>query len=147
MKKIEEKSFEWGSFYRNSELAGGILGVLIALVGFRGDFTIAKLLAFIFFLVIGVFALIHYFYLTKNKTYVSVNSDGINVASRYSKSKSRFVKWTDISKVEKDDRKKLLTMSLSAQDDVKIYLGSLNKEDRDEITKKINEATGQHPEA
>jgi len=147
MKNTEEKIFEWGTFYRNGELVACILGILIALVGFRGELEATKLIVVIIFLLIGVLAMIHFIYLTTNKTYVSVNGEGINVASRYSKSGGRYANWTDVSKVEKDDRKKLLTLSVTKQDDIKIFMGSLNKEDREDLAKIINEAVGTHPES
>jgi hypothetical protein len=140
---IQEKNFEWGKVYRNGELVAGIVGALLAFVASRGDFEGSRIVVFFLFLVISVGSFIHYFYLTRSKTYVTIKSDGINVASRYFKSNGSFVKWTNISAVEKDDRKRLLTLSLKEGENVKIYLSSLNKDDHDDLIKIISEAVRQ----
>ena len=144
---MKEKNFEWGKVYRNGELAAGIVGALFAFVASLGDPEGSRIVVFLIFLLISVGSFIHYFYLTRNKTYVSIKSDGINVASRYLKSHGSFVTWTNISVVEKDDRKRLLTLSLKDGEKVKIYLGSLNKDDRDDLFKIVNDAVEQHPKA
>jgi len=147
MINIKEKEYEWGRSYRNSELAGGILSAVFAYVASMGGLEGSRMFVFVLFLLIAVVAFIHFFYLTNNRVCIRITSDGINVASRYLKSHGRFVRWENISKVAKDDRKKLLTLSLMEGDDVKIYLTSLNKDDRDDLVKIINEAIGQKPDA
>lgn len=146
MIEIKEKDWEWGSVYRNGELAAGILGALLAYVASLGDFEGPRIAVFVIFLLISVVSFVHYVYLTKNRVYIMITSDGIHVASRYIKSKSSYIKWKNISKVVKDDRKRLLTLSLTDGNVCKIYLGSLNKDDRDGLVKIINEAAGQNPD-
>ena len=144
---MKEKNFEWGKFYRNSELAAGIIGAVLAYAASMGGLEGSRIFVFVLFLLIAVVSFIHFFYLTNNRVYIRITSDGINVASRYFKSQGRFVKWEKISKVQKDNRKKLLTLSLTDGNVSKIYLGSLNKDDRDDLEKIINEAIGQKPDA
>ena len=150
---MKERNFEWGKSYLNNELAGGILGAVFFLVLvipnvlIKGNIEGPRMFAAIIFLLIGIAGFWHYIYLTGNKTYISITSDGINVASRYSKSNGRFAKWTDVSKLERDDRKKLLTLSVTEGSVIKIHLASLNKGDREELAKIINEAIGTHPES
>ncbi|TFH49406.1 MAG: hypothetical protein E4G92_01935 [Bacteroidia bacterium] len=146
MINITEKKYEWGKSYRNSELAAGIISAVLAFVASMGGLEGSRMFVFVLFLLIAVVAFIHFFYLTNNRVYIRITSDGINVASRYLKSHGRFVVWGKISKVEKNDRKKLLTLSLIEGDGVKIYLSSLNKDDRDDLAKIINEAIGLKPD-
>jgi hypothetical protein len=48
--------------------------------------------------------------------------------------------------VEKNDRKKAKTLSVANEDNVSIYLGSLNKDDRKDVVNIVNEAAGQKPD-
>ena len=144
MTTIEKKEYQWSKFFVNGELATGFISALLAIVSsLKGD--TAGTVVFIFFLVLSVFGFLHFFYLIKNKTYIQVTDDELNIFPKYFKGKPKTIKWADVSKFE-IQLKKQLTLTLLPGERIKVNLGYLNKADRDNFIQIVTEKVENKPQ-
>lgn len=134
---FQQKNYVWGKFLLYNELAGGIVGFLLAgIASLRRDD--AGYFVALIFLIISVLSFLHFYYMLKNKIYVEMTSDGMRIFPRFFAGQSKVVKWSDISNV-KITKKEKMFLHLSTGKNVTIALKAIGKEERGEFVKTIKE--------
>lgn len=137
MSSFQQKNYSWGKFYLYSELAGGIVGFLLAgIASLRRDD--AGYFVALMFLIISILSFLHFYFLIKNKTYVQITNYGLNIFPRFFVGQPKVVKWSDISNV-KITKKVKMVLRLSTGKNVTIALGAIGKDERGEFVKTIKE--------
>ena len=151
MDKIIKKDYEWGKAALNqnlvlgtisSILALGILGVFLM----TGEITAGSAIMFILFLGGSFLGIVSYISMTKNRIFIQTTDDGINISPIlmdfiFSR---QVIKWEDISKIEtkKFGKSQKIVLSLLTGKNIKIKLGYLNKNDRENLAESIFKKEG-----
>jgi len=142
------KEYEWGKAAYNQNLIGGIIFGTLALGSFgmfllTGDPKAIVNIMFPIFVVVAIGGLVSYANMKKNRIFILVTDDGINIAPVYMDFvfSPRVLKWEDISKFEIKTFGKTQKIILNQLSDkrINIKLGLLNKDDRDSLIQIIKE--------
>ena len=137
---MNKKEYRW----RRSFLYSGILfGTFWGLIAY-GNVRLAVLgkrinwYYVIFFLVLSVFSFLNYIFRQTKGYYIQITDDGIYISPSYFLRRTKDINWEAISKIKKIfKRNRAITLSRWYEKDITIYLGSLKKDDRDNLIQNI----------
>ncbi len=139
MDKIIIKEYEWGKFTRVRMLVSGVIclvfSILFIITKHKTFITICALLI----AVCAIIIFVQYFYMLKNKIFIQVANDGIKISPNIEDFvfSSKVVEWKDISRIKKNQSQ--ITLFLIKGGDIKIQLGFMNKDNRDNLAQIIQE--------
>jgi uncharacterized membrane protein len=139
MDKIIIKEYEWGKFTRIRMLVSGVIYLVFSILFIiTKHTTFVKICAFLI-VVAAIIVFVQYFYMLKNKIFIQVANDGIKISPNIEDFvfSSKVVEWKDISRIKKKSSQ--ITLILIKGGDIKIQLGFLNKDDRDNLAQIIQE--------
>jgi hypothetical protein len=153
MKNIEKKEFEWGKVIRFRVIASIFVCILLCILIMTGESylfgsgeaTIWDKVLGVLFGVMAIWAFVQYLYMRKNNFYVlttdeEIEKSSLSVDLDFS---SGTTKWKDISRFENNPGG--ITLIVKNDDDVKIKLNYLNKDDREKFIQIVKEHVEHKP--
>jgi uncharacterized membrane protein len=139
MDKIILKEYEWGKFTRIRMLVTGVICLVVSILFLITKHTAFVKICAILIALAAIIAFVQYFYMLKNKIFIQVANEGLKISPNIEDFifSSKVVEWKDISRIKKNLSQ--ITLILIKGGDIKIQLGFLNKDDRDNLAQIIHE--------
>jgi uncharacterized membrane protein len=139
MDKIIIKEYEWGKFTRIRMLVSGVICLVVSILFIITKHTTFVQICAFLIAVAAIIIFMQYFHMLKNKIFIQVTNDGIKISPNIEDFvfSSKVVEWKDISRIKKNPSQ--ITIILIKGGDIKIQLGFLNKDDRDNLAQIIQE--------